>query len=277
MDVTVVRGLIPRTNGPQLHFIETKPSEPKAVLGLVHGYADHAARYTHVAQFLAEGGVHVIAIDLRGHGKSEGVRGYCSRFSEFVDDVRELTTLVETRAPKLPAFLFGHSFGGLVVAHAALASASPYRGYVFSSPFLGLALEVPAAKILAGKVASRIVPKLGLPSGLFGKDMTHDAARAKAYDADPLIFKNATARWFTETQAAQAELFARASVFEAPFYMSFGTHDGVASFDAGKRFFEAAGSKDKQFAPKEGLLHEVLNEPTWESVASEMRAFVLSH
>ena len=276
MEVTVARGLVPRKDEPQLHFIETKPAQAKAALALVHGYADHGARYDHVARYFAERGIHVIAIDLRGHGKSEGPRGHCSRFGEFTDDVGELTKLVSSRAGKLPACLFGHSFGGLVAAHVGLAHNAPYRGYVLSSPFFGLALAVPKAKIIAGKIASRIVPKLGLPSGLMGKDMTHDPARAKEYDTDPLVFGKATARWFTETQAAQAQAIARAPQFDAPLFMSFGTADGVVSYDVGKAFFDAASSKTKHLETKTGLFHEVLNEPEWESVASKMAEFVLA-
>src|SRR5207253_5066457 len=58
----------------------------------------------------------------------------------------------------------------------------------------------------AAKVASSVYPKLALPSGLSGKDVTHDEAIAKAYDDDPLVFKSATARWFTETRLAQAHV-----------------------------------------------------------------------
>lgn len=277
MDVTVVRGLVPRKDAPQLHFIETKPSAPKAALALIHGYADHAARYDHVARYFAALGIHVIAIDLRGHGKSEGPRGHCSLFSEFLDDASELERLVRTRASGLPAFLFGHSFGGLVATQVGLSGNTFFRGYLLSSPFYALALAVPGVKIAAGKIASRIYPKLSLPSGLKGKDMSHDPERARAYDEDPLVFPNATSRWFTETQTAQADALARASSFTAPFYMSFGDADGVASFPAGKAFFAAAGSKDKTFDAKEDLFHEVLNEPSWETVAAPMAKFVLTH
>src|SRR5262249_44312731 len=98
---------------------------------------------------------------------------------------------------------------------------------VLSGPFFGLALEVPKVKVLAGRFASRVYPKLGLPSGLHGKDMTHDPERAKAYDEDPLVFPNATARWFTETVKAQERALANAPKLSLPLYMAFGSADPV--------------------------------------------------
>ena len=98
-------------------------------------------------------------------------------FSEYLDDVSELTRLVEERAPGVPAFLFGHSFGGLVATLAALDRPGRWRALVLSGPYFGLALHVPRVKLIAGKIASKLAPAFGLPSQLRGADMTHDAAR----------------------------------------------------------------------------------------------------
>jgi len=268
------------TLGPDLYYASAMPSsDVKAILGIIPGYADHGARYRHVMGALAEHGIGSIAIDLRGHGRALGTRGYCNRFDEFLEDARELRALVEDRAKKAkaPAFLFGHSFGGLVATSSVLADPGPFKGLVLSAPFFGLALEVLQAKVLAGRVASRVYPKLGLPSGLHGKDMTHDPERAKAYDEDPLVFPKATARWFTETVKAQDRAFANASQLALPLYMAFGTADPVASFALGKRFFDAAGSKDKTFEPREDQFHEILNELSWKELVESIAGWVAKH
>ena len=146
---------------------------------------------------------------------------------------------------------------------------------LLSGPFFGLALEVPALKVLAGKIASRVLPKLGLPSGLSGRDLTHDAAHARAYDEDPLVFKQAKARWFTEAQQAQIDVLARAGTLSVPLYEMFGMADKVASPKAGKAFFDAAGHEDKTWVPKEGLFHEILNEPSYRETAAGMAKWMI--
>jgi alpha-beta hydrolase superfamily lysophospholipase len=152
-----------------------------------------------------------------------------------------------------------------------------WKGLVLSGPFFGLALEVPKVKVVAGKIASRVYPKLGLPTGLQGKDLTHDKEKAAAYDADPLVFKSATARWFTETTKEHARVLERARNLTLPVYLTFGKDDPVASLPAAKKVFDAMGSKDKTWDPKDGLLHEVLNEPSWKELADTIAKWILAH
>ena len=92
-----------------------------------------------------------------------------------------LRTLIDERAKKTkaPTFLFGPCFGGLTAASSVL-EVRGVQGVVLSAPLLRARARVPKIKLLAGRLASRLYPKLGLPSGLHGKDMTHDAERAKA-------------------------------------------------------------------------------------------------
>ncbi len=270
--------------GPALYFHATLPAgTPKAMVGFVHGYADHGARYAHVMNAWAERGIGTVAIDLRGHGRADGPRGYCSRFDEYLDDVAELSSLVQDRASGAPTFLCGHSFGGLVTSMSILTVPEgrgsrpppPWRGLLLSAPYFGLALQVSSAKLLAGRVASRVAPKLGLASGLKGKDLTHDPVEAKKYDDDPLVFPNARARWFRETQKAQERAFAMAPSLRLPFYEVFGTKDPVAKCEAGRAFYDAVGSSDKTWDGREGLFHEVLMETSWRDIADKMASWIL--
>jgi alpha-beta hydrolase superfamily lysophospholipase len=262
--------------GPTLYFNATMPAgAPKAMLALLHGYADHGARYLHVMGALAEHGIGSVAVDMRGHGRASGPRGHCDRFAEFLDDAGELARLASDRAKGAPLFLFGHSFGGLVASASAIDAPRAWRGLVLSAPFFGLALEVPAIKVGAAKLASRLVPRLALPSGLSGKDVTHDAARARAYDEDPLVFKKATARWFVETQAAQARTIARAPELRMPLYVVFGGADPIAKLASGRAFFDRVGSSDKTFDERSGLFHEVLNEPVWKEITERIAKWIL--
>ncbi len=261
--------------GPALYFTKVTPDAPKAWIGLLHGYADHGARYTHVMDAWAEQGIGSIALDMRGHGRAKGVRGYCARFEEFLDDAGELTRLVRDQARGGACFLFGHSFGGLVAAMSAIEAPGSWAGVVLSAPYFGLKMEVPRAKLVAAKVASRVWPKLALPTGIQGAALTHDSARATAYDADPLVFKAATARWFVETTRAQARALARASTLALPLYTAFGEQDPIANPSTGRAFFDAAGSKDKTWSGLPGLFHEILNEPSWPTIAGPIGDWVL--
>ncbi|MFO0663486.1 MAG: alpha/beta hydrolase [Polyangiaceae bacterium] len=271
------------SRGPALHALVAKPEgTPRYAIGLVHGYADHAARYKHVIEALREKGIATVALDLRGHGRSDGARGFCGEFSEFWDDLRELGPLLDDVAPGVPRVLFGHSFGGLATASSLIDERGggpkvDWKVAIWSAPFFELALPVPALKKRAGELLGRIMPKFGMASGLHGADLTHDTTIARGYDEDPLVFKKANARWFTEAVKTQEFLFSRADRIKLPFFIGFGGADKVASPEGGRRLVARAGSAHKEFKLYDGLYHEILNEPSWRDILSDMLAFAERH
>lgn len=247
-------------DGTQLHE-EHWPAEGKATASvvIVHGYGEHIGRYEETGRALAAAGFSVRGLDLRGHGQSGGVRGYCNRFDEYLDDVDAI--VMRARGEALPLFLLGHSFGGLVAPFYVLHHATQVAGMVLTSPYWKLALQQPAAKIWAGKVASFVAPKLALPSGLKGADVCRDPELQAKYDVDPLNNKNATARWFTESTAAQEELVMRAPELSTPTLLLVGEADKIAAAPQARVVFERLGAKDKTLRMLTGQYHEVLNEP----------------
>jgi alpha-beta hydrolase superfamily lysophospholipase len=275
------------TKGPKLHSFIVPVAQPRAVVGILHGYADYGARYAQVMDAWAERRITSVAIDMRGHGRADGRRGYCERFADYLDDAAELAAAVRAHAPNVPAVLFGHSFGGLVASSVAIAQTAAggaggagglWRALALSSPFFGVAMEVPRIKIVAGRVMSRIFPAFAQSSGLHGNQMTHDEELARAYDADPLSFKTVTARWFTETTAAQDAAIAAAPALRMPLYVVVGSADGVVSVPRARAFFDAAGSPDKTWDARDGLYHEVLNEPAaGKQVAERLAEWILAH
>ena len=279
--VSIVEKSVVRKNsqGPSLSAIIAKPdTKPRYALALVHGYADHAARYMHVIDELRMKGILTVALDLRGHGRSGGDPGYCNEFSEFWDDLRELGPLFDEHANGLPRVLFGHSFGGLATASSLLddragAPEQNWRAAIWSGPFFQLALPVPPIKKMAGEFLARIIPKFAMASGLHGADLTHDAAIARAYDEDPLVFKKASARWFTQAAKTQELLYREAHRIKLPFFIGFGGADKVASAEGAQKFVAAAGSATKELKVYDGLYHEILNEPSWRDILNDMVRF----
>lgn len=262
-----------RKDGGKLYFTRCEVPSAKSLVGIVHGYADHRKRYSHVQEHLAEKGYSSLAIDLRGHGDSEGDRGYVERFDEYLDDLAMLKTELSDVSSSLPKILLAHSNGGLLATYALARGEDYFQTVLLSSPFLGLALKVPGWKRVLGEVASQIAPKLGVPSGLTGAAVTHDPVKAKAYDTDPLVFKKAKARWFTEAGRAQQESLERASSIKTPCAILFGSADPVADFNTGKSFFASLGSARKEFIEAPGLFHEVLNEPEWKTYLDKLLEF----
>jgi alpha-beta hydrolase superfamily lysophospholipase len=265
-----------RPGAPAISYSVHRPKgAPTGAVLLTHGYAEHAGRYDEVVDALVARSLIVARYDLRGHGHSEGPRGHVERFTDYIDDATALLGQLGKdemfRGAGSPVIL-GHSLGGLISFHLALSDPGAFRAVVLSSPFFGLALAVPAVKRLAGRVLSRIVPTFGLPSGLRGADLTHDAAKARAYDEDPMLVPKATARWFTEAMKAQADAFERAPSMLLPIAIFAGGEDKVASTPAAEALFARVGAKNKRFEALPGQFHEIFNEverPRWIAMAAD--------
>jgi alpha-beta hydrolase superfamily lysophospholipase len=233
----------------------------RARVMIVHGFGEHAQRYTEVAEALVAAGFDTLAYDHRGHGNSTGARGYIDSFSQYEDDFETVLAESERLAPGLPAFVVAHSMGALVSLATLVDRPQKLAGIVLSSPFLRVKLQVPIWKVLAGKAASRLYPGLAIPAGLSGKDVTRDPALASLYDSDPLNLKKATARWYTETLLAQDRVFERASAVTLPLLLMHGEADAAADPARSAEIFPRLGSSDKKLELITGAYHEIFNEP----------------
>ena len=60
---------------------------PNHVVCLIHGIGEHAGRFSRVAEHFNEAGIAVVSMDLRGHGRSQGVRGACAPRKEVLKDI----------------------------------------------------------------------------------------------------------------------------------------------------------------------------------------------
>ena len=255
-----------RMNGaPTIAYRVFRPSaSPKIVVVITFGYFENMKRYREVVERWNARGIAVAVYDLRGHGLSAGRRGFISRFSDYTDDVEALLGELaqdDSLATLPPPVLFGHSLGGLISIHAALRARRPLAGLALSSPYLALARKVPAAKLIPGRILARFAPGISMPAGIRGSDCTRTPEIAEAYEDDPMNFKNANVRWFSETVRSQSEAQERASEIKLPVLCIQGAADKIAQPAASEYFVARVGSADKEYVALPDHYHEVLNEP----------------
>lgn len=241
---------------------------PRARVVLVHGYAEHMGRYAHVIEALNGAGFEVHAFDLRGHGRSEGVRGHVLRFQDYLDDLDLF--LAELPQDALPLFLLGHSLGGLLSLRYVLDRPDACVALAVSSPYLHIATDVHFLKEAVANAASHLAPTLLTKSPIEAKALSHDPAVVEAYIADPLIFKTFNARWFFEAREAQEEVLKRAGEVRLPVLMLIGSADPIAEPARSKEVFERLGSADKTLRIYDDFFHEVLNEVGKERVIRDL-------
>ena len=88
--------------------------KPKAVLLVLHGLAEHSGRYMNVVDYFVPKGYAIYGLDQRGHGQSEGMRGYVEKFSYYINDLKTFFDIVRSKHSGDKFFIVGHSVGGTI-------------------------------------------------------------------------------------------------------------------------------------------------------------------
>lgn len=269
--LTTARGYFESGDGLRLYAEHDPISEPRARLIMVHGYAEHCARYRGMCEHLTDHGYACHRFDLRGHGRSEGRSGHVYAFADYLRDVRAFRTRCDAEYPvSAPTYLVAHSMGALVALYVAIDEAEGLAGMVLSSPYCGLAMRVPAWKTLAGRALSRYLPAFSMPTEIPPDRVSREPAIIHEYGTDPLIGRVASARWFTEITTAQEALPPLAERIQLPVLMQQAGDDKITSPRAARAVFERMGSADKAWIDYPGLYHEIWFEPERETVYGDL-------
>lgn len=249
---------------------------PKGVVLVTHGYAEHAGRYRELAHVIVDAGWACLTYDVRGHGKSPGVRGFIDRFEIYLDDLAAMQAAARALvAPTAPLVLLGHSHGSLIVLRALAGERPPeVKAAIVSSPYLALRLAVPGYKKLLARVASKVAPKLAQPNALRVEDLTSDPGKQAERVADKLCLDIATARWFTESAAAQDYVAEHARRIKVPTTWLVGAADPIA--DPARSKAIAAHVPGADYHELAGLKHEVFNETSRAEVFAQVTRVLAS-
>lgn len=241
---------------------------PRAIVLLAHGGAEHSGRYAWTAAQLTARGCAVYAIDHRGHGRSAGPRAYVDRIDNAVADLHTLARLARDRHPGPPAFLLGHSMGGLIAIAYALRHQDELTGLVLSAPLA--VLEANPATRLASRVLSAVAPRLPVYK-IDGATVSRDPEVVRAYDSDPLNHRGMLpARTVGELAATAASFPDRLPELRLPILTVYGTGDRLVDNAGSILVDECCGSADSTLIAYDGLYHEVLNEPERDRVIADV-------
>jgi len=244
--------------------------ELTAVVVFVHGFIEHSGRYAELAQRLNQEGYAVYAMDLRGHGKSEGDRVFIRAFDDLLADLERFLERVRTREPRKPTFLFGHSMGGTVAALLAATRPPEVRGLMLSAPACRISNRVfPLLRRLAGFL-SLVLPKLRLVPMSF-KSLSRDPEVVDQFKRDPLVFHGRfPVRSGAEILRAADRISGQLEAIRLPFLVLHGTGDTVTDPEGSRRLCEQAGSTDKTLKLYDGLYHDLFHEPEKEQVTADV-------
>lgn len=274
-------------------------AQPKAVIELAHGMAEHGERYDHFARFLVEQGYAVCMNDHAGHGRSGGTKGHFADKNGWVHVVSDLHLLrqeVSGQYPGLPFFLMGHSMGSLL-SRSYLTRYDGLTGCVLCgtigvNPALGagLALSSLQMKIRGPRSQGRMLDKLtsmgtlkriAAPVNSFAWLTTVNEV-CEAYEKDENCGYPFTAAGyhdlFTGLKAVTGTGWAEQVPKNLPLFVIAGAEDPMGAYGKGPQqvfgWLKETGHEKAALKLYPGMRHEILNEREKEQVYRDVLVFL---
>jgi len=247
---------------------------PEALLLVVNGLAEHSGRYINLVNYFVPKGYAVYGYDHRGQGKSEGLRCYVDRFSDYGDDLKTFVNMVHSENEGTKIFLVGHSMGGTLATAYAVHHQHELAGLLLSGASLKMGSTVSPGLIAMAGVLSVLLPKMGA-TVIDAAAISQDQAVVDAYVNDSLVYRGKIrARTGAELLKTMQELPPQMPEISLPILIMHGTADKLGNPEGSQLLYERARSKDKTLKLYEGFYHEIFNEPGREQVFRDMEAWL---
>ena len=249
---------------------------------IVHGLGEHGGRYLHFPHFVRESVSSVYTLDLRGHGRSEGLRGHVERFDNYVDDavtaIRRLDARLKQKCGKSEIHLMGHSMGGLASLRALFHHNDlPLKSASISAPLLGIRVPLPLVKRAAAHLLSRVWSTLHMDNEINAGIISRDPAVVEAYLKDRLMHHKGTPRLYTEMLQAIDDTVGRTTGIAHPVLFLVPRADQVVDPEATLRFVEALKHRDKELRIYPDFYHETFNDVGKEKPFEELNKWIKQH
>jgi alpha-beta hydrolase superfamily lysophospholipase len=258
-----------------LYYQSWLPSNgTKAILLLVHGFAEHSGRYINIVNCFVPKGYAVYGLDHRGHGRSEGRRGYVEQFSYYLKDLKTFFDIVHGKHRDIKIFLIGHSMGGTIAAAYAVHYQHEFDGLILSGANVKVGTGFSPLLIAVARIFSLLLPKMGIVA-LDASAISQDKVVVDAYVNDPLVYRGKIpSRLGSELVRVMQKLPHQMSKVNLPILIMHGTADRLSDPKGSEMLYERVSSRDKTLKLYGGFYHEIFNEPGRERVFTDMETWL---
>jgi alpha-beta hydrolase superfamily lysophospholipase len=237
---------------------------PRYVMCIIHGLGELAGRYDRMNDYLAKAGVASVSMDLRGHGRSGGVRGHCAPRKLVLGDIDRLIEKAQELYTGVPMVFYGHSLGGNIALDYKTRGRlnNVPAAYIISAPWLILK-EPPSAGLLRMvSVLSKVAPSLTIKSAIDERILGHPDS-VKPYKDNPLVHDKIS--MLTAIEGLQiGEAIVNGTLEDnggsrgKPWLLMHGTDDKICDIEGSRALYKRA-PENCTFIPWEGLFHEIHN------------------
>lgn len=279
-------GWLKTSDGLRLFYRYWLPTGGRAVASLVciHGVGAHGRHFCILGERLTRSSVAVYALDLRGHGLSEGRRGDLTDLGRIVADIGDMVGYVAKAQPGAPVFLMGESFGALLTVKYAACRPANLAGIILSAPELEPTEESTGGLRQALRQYLRFVPYVIFCSrarviDIAGREelVSRNPEIARQSSHDPLRNNKLSPRTVVQIYHLIAGAMDIARQIVVPVLILQGGSDLVTNPQAAWKLREHLGSEDKRLAFFPDAYHGLFYDPDTPKVLDTMDSWLSDH
>lgn len=263
---------LPSRHGDRLFYRYWLPADGqphKANLIAIHGVGAHGWHFWVLGKYLATQGYGTYALDLRGHGHSEGPRGDLSKIDPVVDGIIDLAHFLTREYPERPVVVLGESFGSNMVMLAAARNDPSISAVILAGTPLEPTEEASGGQLLDTlKEYGQYIPYIFINSqarvvDIAGREerVSRDPEAVRRSKGDPLRNNKLSIRTFAETYRVIKEVYDTARRVRVPALLLQGGHDLVTRPEAVYKLRDALGTDDVEVAIFPDAYHGLFFDP----------------
>jgi alpha-beta hydrolase superfamily lysophospholipase len=273
----------------------------RGTLQIVHGMAEHGARYARVAEAATARGWAVYADDHRGHGQTAATDADTGFFADkdgwrvVLDDLYRLADNIIGAHPHTPHAVLGHSMGSFFVQQMLFERGDGFAAAVLSGSSSGVSNPLaPIGRLIARIERKRLGPRgrsallTKLSFGNFNNAfkpartefdwLSRDAAEVDKYIDDPRCGFEVTAQLWVDLLDALPGLADPANLAlvpkSLPVLVVSGSDDPIHGKLRGLQRlvddYAKAGLRDVTLRSWPGARHEVVNEVNRDEIVADL-------
>lgn len=271
-------GFFQASGDVKLYYQRWKPEEePRAVVAIVHGVGEHSGRYQNLVGPITDNGYALYGFDLRGHGRSPGQRVYINNWAEYRNDLGAFVKFIQAQEPGKEIFLYCHSLGSIIGLDYVLNTPQGVKGAIFSGTPFESSGAVKPLLITMANIMSRIVPRFSMNLGLDITALSRDEAVVSGYANDPLVSRQATARFGTEYLKTTAWTREHIGELKLPTFFIHGENDRIAVAQAVSEAVKNVTLAEKSLIVYPGGFHEPHNDYGYARVIGNVTEWLNQH
>jgi alpha-beta hydrolase superfamily lysophospholipase len=297
-------GLISAEDRTKIYLRKYIPSNPKAVIQIVHGMAEHGGAYKNFIENLVHNQFAVYIHDQRGHGKTAsneddlGFFGDKIEWEDIAKDIIFISKIIKNELSDIPLILFGHSMGSYLSRRVVQLDGGLYDGLIISGTgfdpgilrMLGVFLAGTESMIIGANKRSKLLDLLTF--GNFNNHfkfpktkydwLTRDEAEIDRYIKDPYCGFICSSSFYRELLKGVGIIHKKNEIkktpISLPIFIFSGSKDPVGqNGDGVKKVYEqykSIGCTNVKMKLYEEARHEMLHETNKEEVYHDVKTWI---